>query len=165
MLTGVRTKIPDGCNYTMSRPNMLRFAVFYLRWSLGLTFLSACADRFGLWGPHGSQYAAWGDWPHFVAYAATLNWFLPAWLQSPVAWIATLAELSLGVALVLGVYLREAAYSSAVLLGLFALAMTFSLGIKAPLNYSVFVDVGAAWLLGCIANGRLPSHKPTGALE
>jgi hypothetical protein len=94
----------------------------------------------------------WGDWPHFLAYAATLNWFLPAWLQSPVAWIATLAELSFGAALILGIYLREAAYGSAALLGLFALAMTFSLGIKAPLNYSVFVDAGAAWLLGSLIN-------------
>jgi hypothetical protein len=124
-----------------------------------LTFLSACADRFGLWGPHGSQYATWGDWPHFVAYAATLNWFLPAWLQSPVAWIATLAELSFGIALIFGAYLREAAYGSAILLGLFALAMTFSLGIKAPLNYSVFVDAGAAWLLGCVASRGLRSRK------
>lgn len=135
------------------------FAVLYLRWSLGLTFLSACADRFGLWGPHGSRYAAWGDWPHFVAYAATLNWFLPGWLQSPVAWIATLAELSFGIALILGVYLREAAYGSAVLLALFALTMTFSLGIKAPLNYSVFVDVGAAWLLGSVVNRAFHAGK------
>jgi uncharacterized membrane protein YphA (DoxX/SURF4 family) len=135
----------------MNRISNLQLAKLFLRWSLGLTFLSACADRFGLWGPPGSQYAAWGDWAHFVAYSETLNWFLPAWMQSPVAWLATIAELSFGIALVLGVRLREAACGSAVLLGLFALAMTFSLGIKAPLNYSVFVDACAAWLLFAVA--------------
>lgn len=139
-------------SYFMTHANASRFAVLSLRWSLGLTFLSACADRFGLWGPPGSKYAAWGDWAHFVAYSATLNWFLPAWLQSPVACIATLAEVLFGFTLILGLYLRHAAYGSAVLLGLFALAMTFSLGIKAPLNASVFVDAGAAWLLGSMVS-------------
>jgi len=132
----------------------LRFAILYLRWSLGLTFLSACADRFGIWGPPGSKYAVWGDWAHFVAYSATLNWYLPASLQSPIAWIATIAEISLGFALIIGLYLRQTAYISAAVLALFALAMTFSVGIKAPLNSSVFVDAGAAWLLGCVVELR-----------
>jgi uncharacterized membrane protein YphA (DoxX/SURF4 family) len=81
-----------------------------------------------------------------------MNSFLPAWLQTPAAWIATVAEVSFGLALVAGFFLREAAYGSAVLLGLFALAMTISLGVKAPLNYSVFVDAGAAWLLACMVD-------------
>ena len=136
----------------MRHPKMIRWATIYLRWSLGLTFLSACADRFGIWGPHGSRYAVWGDWSHFAAYAATVNSFLPAWLQTPAAWIATVAEISFGFALVAGFFLREAPYGSAVLLGLFALAMTISLGVKAPLNYSVFVDAGAAWLLACMVD-------------
>ncbi|HSU58032.1 MAG TPA: MauE/DoxX family redox-associated membrane protein [Bryobacteraceae bacterium] len=138
----------------MKHANLLRFAILYLRWSLGLTFLSACADRFGIWGPPGSKYAVWGDWAHFVAYSATLNWYLPASLQSPIAWIATIAEISLGFALIIGLYLRQTAYISAVVLALFALAMTFSVGIKAPLNSSVFVDAGAAWLLGCVVELR-----------
>lgn len=138
----------------MKRANLLRIAIVYLRWSLGLTFLSACADRFGLWGPPGSKYAVWGDWTHFIAYSATLNWYLPASLQSPIAWIATVAEIFFGFALILGRYLRHVAYGSAILLAIFALAMTFSAGIKSPLNSSVFVDVGAAWLLGCMAHAN-----------
>lgn len=141
----------------MKRANLSRLAILYLRWSLGLTFLSACADRFGLWGPPGSKYAVWGDWAHFVGYSATLNWFMPAWLQSPIACTATVAELSFAFALILGLYLRWVAYGSAVLLILFALAMTFSVGIKAPLNSSVFVDAGAAWLLGCMVQRDLHS--------
>lgn len=103
----------------------------------------------------------WGDWAHFVAYSATLNWYLPTALQSPVAWIATIAEVSFGVALIIGLYLRQVAYGSAVLLALFALAMTFSVGIKSPLNSSVFVDAGAAWLLVYIVhmNGQA-TKKP-----
>ena len=145
----------------MKRSNLLRFAIVYLRWSLGLTFLSACADRFGLWGPHGSKYAVWGDWAHFVAYSGTLNWYLPTAFQSLVARIATIAEVSFGVALIIGLYLRQVAYGSAVLLALFALAMTFSVGIKSPLNSSVFVDAGAAWLLVYIVhmNGQA-TKKP-----
>jgi uncharacterized membrane protein YphA (DoxX/SURF4 family) len=133
---------------------MTGWAILYLRWSLGLTFLSACADRFGLWGPPGSRYAVWGDWSHFAAYAATMNSFLPAWLHTPAAYIATIAETSFGIALIAGLFLRAVAFGSAFLLGLFALAMTISLGIKAPLNYSVFVDAGAAWLLACMVDQR-----------
>jgi len=53
----------------------------------------------------------------------------------------------LGVALVLGVFTRVAAFLSGWLLLLFALSMTFALGIKAPLNLSVFSASGAAFLL------------------
>jgi hypothetical protein len=48
-----------------------------LRWALGLTLLSAVADRFGLWGQLGSANVSWGDWAHFVAYTAKVNSFLP----------------------------------------------------------------------------------------
>jgi hypothetical protein len=58
------------------------------------------------------------------------------------------AEGLLGLALVLGVFRRPVAWASAALLGLFAVAMTLSFGIKAPFNYSVFVDAAAAFVLG-----------------
>src|SRR5437899_12739196 len=35
---------------------------------LGASFLSAVADRFGLWGPHGAKNVSWGDFAHFVEY-------------------------------------------------------------------------------------------------
>ncbi|MBV8553588.1 MAG: DoxX family membrane protein [Acidobacteriaceae bacterium] len=131
----------------MTNPKQLRIAELCMRWALGATFLSAVADRFGLWGPPGSRYASWGDWSHFLKYSAQLNWFLPASLQNPVAWGSTLAETVFGLALIAGFYTRIAAYGSAILLTLFALAMTFALGIKAPLNYSVFPDAAGALLL------------------
>ena len=124
-----------------------RVARWLLRWALGVTFLSAVADRFGIWGPPGTAGVSWGDWYHFVAYTAKVNSFVPAVLAPTLAVIATAAEFMLGVALILGVFRRPVAWASALLLALFAGAMTLSFGIKAPLNYSVFVDLAAAFAL------------------
>jgi uncharacterized membrane protein YphA (DoxX/SURF4 family) len=112
-----------------------------------VTFLSAVADRFGIWGPPGTAGVSWGDWSHFVAYTAKVNSFLPGVLAPTLAVIATAAESVLGVALILGVFRRPVAWASAVLLALFAGAMILSFGIKAPLSYSVFVDLAAAFAL------------------
>lgn len=50
---------------------------------------------------------------------------------------ATVAELSFGLLLVLGLWVRLAAHGSAALLALFGIAMAISFGIVSPLNYSV----------------------------
>jgi hypothetical protein len=34
------------------------------RFALGASFLSAVADRCGLWGPYGAKNVAWGDFAH-----------------------------------------------------------------------------------------------------
>jgi len=82
-----------------------------------------------------------------VAYTGKLNWFMPPAAIPALAWVATCAETLLGVALVLGVFTRVAAFLSGWLLLLFALVMTFALGVKAPLNFSVFSASAAAFLL------------------
>jgi putative oxidoreductase len=125
----------------------VRVAPLILRGALAVTLVSAVADRFGLWGPAGAANVAWGDWSHFVAYTAKVNSFLPQELAQVLAVMATAAETVLGVALVLGVFPRLVAWATAALLCLFAVAMTASFGMKAPLNYSVFVDAAAALLL------------------
>ena len=56
-------------------------------------------------------------------------------------------EILFGVALVLGLFTRAAAVGSACLLAVVAFSMTLSLGIRAPLDYSVFGDCAAALLL------------------
>ncbi len=117
------------------------------RVAMGVTFLSPVADRFGLWGPPGAPNVSWGNWDRFVAYSTRLNWYLPDTLQQPVAALATAGELMFGVALIAGIYTRPAAYGAAGLLTCFALAMATGLGIRAPLDYSVFVDAAGAWLL------------------
>jgi uncharacterized membrane protein YphA (DoxX/SURF4 family) len=103
-----------------------RIAPVLLRLALGVTFLSAVADRFGIWGPPGAASVAWGDWTHFVAYTAKVNSFLPSALAPTLAIIATAAEVVLGITLILGIFQRPVAFASAALCALFAGAMTLS---------------------------------------
>lgn len=130
----------------------LRIALWVTRFALAATLLSAVADRFGMWGPPGAPHVAWGDWPHFVTYCAQVNSFAPKALIPALAWAATVLEAGLGLLLLAGVYLEAVAYATAVLFALFALAMSISFGIKAPLDYSVWGDVAAALLLGVLAS-------------
>lgn len=124
-----------------------RLLELYARLGLAAGFLSSLADRFGLWGPAGSPHASWGNWSNFVKYTAILNFFLPRWMAPTLAVAATAAESSLAVLLILGLWKRQVAALSAGLLCLFALTMTAALGIKAPLDYSVFAASGAAAVL------------------
>ena len=97
---------------------------------------------------------AWGDFARFIAYTGKLNWFVPMALLPALAWIATLAETLFGLALILGVFTRIAALLSGLLLSLFALTMTLALGIKAPLDASVFSASAGAFVLA--AYGKYP---------
>jgi uncharacterized membrane protein YphA (DoxX/SURF4 family) len=123
------------------------------RLALGASFLSAVADRFGGYGPPGAPHVAWGDFAHFTAYTGKINPFAPLWLVPILAWAATVAEIGAGVLLLAGLYTRIAALVAAGLLAAFALTMTVSLGIKAPLDYSVFSAGSAALLLAIIGSG------------
>jgi len=76
-----------------------------------------------------------------------VNSFMPASTIPFLAWAATAAEFSLGLALVLGLWVRWAALGSALLLILFGTAMAVSFGIKSPLDYSVFSASAAAFLV------------------
>lgn len=129
-------------------------AQWLLRVALAAAFVSAVADRFGLWGAPGEPGVAWGAWAPFLQYVAKLNWFLPAALIPAVGWIATIAELILAAGLLIGWQLRWFAYASALLLLLFALTMVVASGPKAPLDYSVFTGVAGALLLGAVASHR-----------
>ncbi len=71
---------------TRGADRVTRYSVVYLRWALGVAFLSAVADRFGFWGAPGGRNVAWGDFGSFLAYTATLNWFLPASWIPVVGW-------------------------------------------------------------------------------
>jgi thiosulfate dehydrogenase [quinone] large subunit len=119
----------------------------YLRLALGITSLTAVMDRFGVWGAPGARNVSWGDFAHFLKYAAQLNAFLPPALIPLVGWLVTVLETLLGLTLIVGVQTRLAALASGGLLGLFALAMTASMGVKSALNYSVFSASAGALLL------------------
>jgi uncharacterized membrane protein YphA (DoxX/SURF4 family) len=60
---------------------------------------------------------------------------------------ATVAETLFGLFLVLGWKTRLTSLLSGILLTAFALSMTPALGVKAPLDYSVFSAAGGALLL------------------
>jgi uncharacterized membrane protein YphA (DoxX/SURF4 family) len=131
---------------------LAKFSSVFLRLALGISFLSAVADRFGLWGVYGQPNVAWGNYARFVDYAAKLNWFLPAAVVPGLAFIATAAETLFGLLLVLGWKTRITALLSGVLLITFALTMTMALGVKAPLNASVFSAAGGALFLATCAD-------------
>lgn len=123
----------------------------FARAALAAGFLSASADRFGLWGAPGAKGVAWGNWENFAAYSASLNGFLPGFLQAPLAIAATAAEILLGIGLLIPRATAYVALLSGALLLTFGLVMTVSLGPKAPLDYSVFSACAAALLLSVTA--------------
>ena len=123
------------------------YAALLLRIGIGVGFLSAVADRFGLWGPFGQPNVEWGDFSRFLEYTHTLNWYLPAGMIPLLGGIATGAEILFGLLILVGWHTRVAALLSGLLLLTFGVAMTLALGIKAPLNFAVLTGVGGALLL------------------
>ncbi|KXH79621.1 DoxX family membrane protein [Chryseobacterium kwangjuense] len=121
----------------------IRFPQLFLRLAIAVTMLSAVADRFGFWGAN----SAWGNWDNFEAYTRKLTFFLPESLSVVSAYAATFFEILFPLMLLLGWKTRLGAYGAGFLLLIFAFSMTFALGVKAPLDYSVWVGSAAAFLL------------------
>jgi len=124
-------------------------AALFARIALAAAFLSAVADRLGQWGQYGMPGVAWGNFARFTAYTRKLTWMMPESSAPMLAWAATVAEVVLALGLLAGWHTRLMAALSGVLLLIFALAMTAALGIKAPLDSSVFSASAAAFLLAC----------------
>jgi uncharacterized membrane protein YphA (DoxX/SURF4 family) len=123
------------------------FSSVFLRFALGLSFLSAVADRFGWWGAFGQPNVAWGNFARFVEYTGKLNWFLPHAMIPAMALVSTCAEILFALLLLIGWWTRITALMSGILLLIFGLAMTLALGIEAPLSFSVFSAAGGSLLL------------------
>ncbi len=124
-----------------------KYFVIYLRIALGTAFLSAVADRFGMWGAAGEANVFWGNFQSFMDYAALLNPYCPASLIPALSWMVTIAEIALGIGLIFGIYLRIVATASGMVLFCFTLGQIVGVGIKAPLDYSVFTASAASFLL------------------
>jgi len=122
-------------------------AILIVRYALALTFLSAVADRFGLWGAPGSTNVAWGNYSSFLEYTALLNPWASKTLIPIIGGIATCLEIVFAIAFIIGFRVKETSLCSAILLSMFAISMTLTLGIKTPLDYSVFSACAAAFLL------------------
>lgn len=130
--------------------NWAAAAVLYARIALGAAFLSAVAARFGLWhGTFDMEYFG-----KFLQYAAEVNSFMPSAVIPLLAWTATVAETTLGLLLILGLWPRWVSLGSAILLAIFGTAMAVSFGLKSPMDYSVFSASGAAVLLTLHAFGQ-----------
>ncbi len=129
-------------------------ASLLLRIATAANFLSPVADRFGLWGKPADPGVAWGSWENFLTYTGQVNSFAPQSMVPLLAIAATLLEIILALLLLVGFKTRVAALGSAFLTLLFALAMSYSFGIKAPLDYAVFVDCTSAFLLATLARYR-----------
>ncbi len=115
-----------------------------LRLSIGTAFLSAVADRFGYWP---ESVSVWGNWENFLGYVAILNPWFPDNAASLLGIVATGAEIVFGVTLLVGLKTEQMAKWSGILLLIFALSMTFSTGVKGPLDYSVFTAAAASFAL------------------
>ena len=119
-------------------------ATLFLRFALAAGFLSAVAARLNCWGKHASVSEAWNS---FLRYTAEVNSFLPQNFIPAIAVLATILETGLAFLLLLGFKTSYASFGAAILLLLFALAMTRSYGIKEPLDYSVFATSAGAFVL------------------
>jgi thiosulfate dehydrogenase (quinone) large subunit len=115
-----------------------------LRLALAASFLSAVADRWGWWA---KEVSVWGNWAKFLEYTKVINPWFPDSIIPILGLVATLAEVILAIGLIIGFKTELMARLSGFLLLIFALSMTFSIGIKAPLDYSVFSAATAAFSL------------------
>ncbi len=123
----------------------------FLRFALAITMLSAVADRFGLWGKN----STWGNWQNFEKYTVELTSFLPSALSTFSAYAATFLEVVLSLLLIIGFKIKYTAMATGILLLIFALSMSISLGVKAPLDYSVWVGSAGAFFLAGQKDNKL----------
>lgn len=126
---------------------MKNTVILLLRIALGISFLSAVADRLGLWGPPGSAVATWGNWDNFLSYTSMLTFGITGILLKILAIAATVLEGIFGVFLIIGYKTKQTAYASGLLLLLFAIGMAFNTHIKYVLDYSVLSACFGAFLL------------------
>ena len=124
----------------------------FLRFGLGVGFLSAVADRFGLWP---AEISVWGNWDSFLTYTELINPFIPQVLIPALGVIATVSELLFGICLIVGFRTLQVAKLSGYLMLIFALAITFSSGIKGAFDYSVFAASAAAFALSTMKDKYL----------
>lgn len=113
------------------------------RIAISTTLFSAVADRFGYW----DSRSVWGNWTNFEAYTAQLLFFLPRSLANIAAIAATALEIAFGILLLIGYKTQPVAFLTGTLLALFGLSMTFALGVKPPLDYSVWAGASGCYLL------------------
>lgn len=116
----------------------------FLRLAISSGFLSAVADRFGMWS---KEVSAWGNWDNFLNYTQIINPWIPNSLIPALGVTATTAEIIFAIFLIIGFKTEFFAKLSGFLFLIFALSMTFSTGIKGAFDFSVFIASAGAFAL------------------
>jgi len=121
--------------------NIIKLA---LRLSIAVGFLSAVADRLGMWN---EKISTWGTWEAFLDYTGFINPWVPESMIPALGFVATVLEVIFAICLLIGFKTSLFAKLSGCLLLIFALSMTFSTGIKGAFDYSVLTAAAAAFAL------------------
>ena len=124
----------------------------FLRFAISAGFLSAVADRFGWWQ---DEVSVWGNWTKFLEYTQQINPWIPNSMIPVAGFTATAAEIVFALFLIVGFKTELFAKLSGFLLLIFALAMTFSTGIKSALDFSVFSASAASFALSLMKEKTL----------
>jgi hypothetical protein len=125
----------------------IKITEWFLRIALSTGLLSAVGDRFGFWS---RAHSTWGNWENFLAYTQKINPLVPQSLIPLLGGFATFLEIGFALGLLSTFKTEFFAKGTGVLLLLFGLTMTFTLSIKAPLDYSVFIGSAAAFALSIL---------------
>lgn len=134
----------------MNRRNLTAIKIF-TRIVIGLGFLSAVMDRFGLWnGILDNDKLAWKNWSAFVGYTHSLLPWVSKDVAAVAAGVATGGEIIFAILLFLGWRTRLVANLSGILLLMFGIAMFLNF-IKAPFDASVFSAAAACFLLAAVS--------------
>ncbi|MBW7868684.1 MAG: DoxX family protein [Brumimicrobium sp.] len=123
---------------------------WFLRIAISIGFLSAVADRFGLWK---AEISAWGNWDSFISYTHLLSPWAPSSIIGIVGGLATFLEVFFAVILLTNYKTSLFAKGAGFLLLTFGLSMALFVNVKAPLDYSVFMGSASAFALGYMTKG------------
>jgi len=126
----------------------VRWVATATRLLIGFAFFENFIDRLGALGPPGAPGVSWGDFQHFIAYTAQVNAFAPAAIIPTLAVLATIAEGTCGLTMLLGVRVRLASVGSALLFFTFATAMVLS-GLS-QFQYAVYLMSITSWAVATV---------------
>jgi uncharacterized membrane protein YphA (DoxX/SURF4 family) len=135
---------------------MQKIIKLFLRLSLGIGFLSAVADRLGLWP---IEVSTWGTWQSFLDYTQILNPWFPSATIPTIGFIVTALEVIFAICLIVGFKTALFARLSGYLLLIFAFVMFITTGIKGVFDYSVLTAAAGAFAINVLKGDFLELDK------